>query len=377
LKVELTDIEKNRYSRHILLDKVGLDGQEKLKGAKVLVIGAGGLGCPVLQYLTAAGVGTIGVIDYDIVDESNLQRQILFTNLQRQILFTINDIGKNKAEVAVERLAQLNPHVGFNVYAEKLTTINALDLFSKYDVIVDGTDNFSTRYLVNDACVITGKPLVYGAIYKYEGQVTVFNYKGGPSYRCLFPEPPKAGSVPNCSEVGVIGVLPGLIGTQQANEVIKIILEIGQTLSGRLLTYNSLDNSTLTLNVNRSEEQVNNVVKEKRNFENIDYDFFCGIENNNDLNEISIEELRDLYLASEDFQVIDVREEWEQPRVNEKNILIAPLDELDEFVGQISKDKKVVVICQHGIRSATAIGQLKKQYKFNNLINLEGGIVNW
>jgi len=368
LKVELTDIEKNRYSRHILLDKVGLDGQEKLKGAKVLVIGAGGLGCPVLQYLTAAGVGTIGVIDYDIVDESNLQRQILFT---------INDIGKNKAEVAVERLAQLNPHVGFNVYAEKLTTINALDLFSKYDVIVDGTDNFSTRYLVNDACVITGKPLVYGAIYKYEGQVTVFNYKGGPSYRCLFPEPPKAGSVPNCSEVGVIGVLPGLIGTQQANEVIKIILEIGQTLSGRLLTYNSLDNSTLTLNVNRSEEQVNNVVKEKRNFENIDYDFFCGIENNNDLNEISIEELRDLYLASEDFQVIDVREEWEQPRVNEKNILIAPLDELDEFVGQISKDKKVVVICQHGIRSATAIGQLKKQYKFNNLINLEGGIVNW
>ena len=247
MKEALTDIEKNRYSRHILLDKIGLEGQEKLKGAKVLVIGAGGLGCPVLQYLTAAGVGTIGIIDFDIVDE---------TNLQRQILFTVNDVGVNKAEAAENRLRQLNPYVRFNIYPERLTTKNALNLFSEYDIIVDGTDNFSTRYLVNDACVITGKPLVYGAIYKFEGQVAVFNFNGGPSYRCLFPEPPKSGSVPNCSEVGVIGVLPGLIGTQQANEVIKLILEIGEPLSGKLLTYNSLDNSFFTLKVNRSEEQI-------------------------------------------------------------------------------------------------------------------------
>ncbi|MBL4594401.1 MAG: molybdopterin-synthase adenylyltransferase MoeB [Flavobacteriales bacterium] len=368
MKEALTDIEKNRYSRHILLDKIGLEGQEKLKGAKVLVIGAGGLGCPVLQYLTAAGVGTIGIIDFDIVDE---------TNLQRQILFTVNDVGVNKAEAAENRLRQLNPYVRFNIYPERLTTKNALNLFSEYDIIVDGTDNFSTRYLVNDACVITEKPLVYGAIYKFEGQVAVFNFNGGPSYRCLFPEPPKSGSVPNCSEVGVIGVLPGLIGTQQANEVIKLILEIGEPLSGKLLTYNSLDNSSFTLNVNRSEEQIQKVLEEKDNFENMDYDFFCGITSESNLNEISIEELKGFFTASEDFQIVDVREEWEQPRVDKENVIIAPLDELEEFVGKISKDKKVVVICQHGIRSIAAIRYLKKEYNFDNLINLQGGIVNW
>ena len=299
MKTALSDIEKNRYSRHILLDKVGLEGQEKLKAAKVMVIGAGGLGCPVLQYLTAAGVGTIGIIDFDVVDE---------TNLQRQILFTVNDIGINKAMAAENRLKQLNPHITFNVYPEKLSTQNALDLFSEYDIIVDGTDNFSTRYLVNDACVITEKPLVYGAIYKFEGQVTVFNYKGGPTYRCLFPEPPKAGSVPNCSEIGVIGVLPGLIGTKQANEVIKLILEIGEPLSGKLVTYDSLNNTTLTLNINRSEEQVQKVLNEKDNFKNIDYDLFCGVGNHvgSDIDEISLEELKVWFNASDDFQLVDV-----------------------------------------------------------------------
>ncbi len=368
MKKELTDIEKNRYSRHILLDKVGLEGQEKLNGAKVLVIGAGGLGCPVLQYLTAAGIGTIGVIDFDTVDE---------TNLQRQILFTVNDIGTNKAEAAKNRLKQLNPHININVYPEKLTTKNALHLFSEHDIIVDGTDNFSTRYLVNDACTITEKPLVYGAIYKFEGQVTVFNYKGGPTYRCLFPEPPKAGSVPNCSEIGVIGVLPGLIGTQQANEVIKIVLGIGEPLSGKLLTYNSLDNSFFALNVNRSEEQVQKVLDERANFEDIDYDFFCGITSENNLNEISIDELKELFNSSEDFQIVDVREEWEQPRVEKENVLVAPLHELAQYVAEISKTKKVVVVCQHGIRSAAAIEQLEKEHNFNNLINLQGGAVNW
>ncbi len=366
--MSLTDQEKNRYSRHILLNGVGEEGQEKLKAAKVLVIGAGGLGCPVLQYLTAAGVGTLGIIDFDNVDE---------TNLQRQILFTTEDIGMNKAVVAENRLKKLNPYINFNTYPEKLNTKNAIKLFSQYDIIVDGTDNFSTRYLVNDACVLTEKPLVYGAIYKFEGQVTVFNFNHGPTYRCLFPEPPKAGSVPNCSDVGVIGVLPGIIGTQQANEAIKIILEIGEPLSGKLLTYNSLDNTFLTLKVNRSEEQIQKVLNDKSNFENFDYDFFCGVQQNNELKEININELRNWYTNKEDFQLVDVREVWEQPRVEYENVLVASLNNLDDFVNQISKDKKVVVICQHGVRSVAAINHLIEKYNFNNLINLQEGIVNW
>lgn len=365
--MNLTDQEKNRYSRHILLEKVGLEGQEKLKSAKILVIGAGGLGCPVLQYLTAAGVGTIGIIDFDRVDA---------TNLQRQILYTVADIGQNKAVTAKNRLTQLNPHVNFDVYPEKLTTKNALELFSKYDLIVDGTDNFSTRYLVNDACVLTNKPLVYGAIYKFEGQVCVFNYEGGPTYRCLFPEPPKAGSVPSCSDVGVIGVLPGLIGVQQANEVIKMILGIGESLSGKLLTYDSLNNSFLTLNVNRSEEEVQKVSGNSDNFESIDYDLFCGIEKDIKMSEISVEELKDWLSKSKDIQIIDVREEWEQPQIEELNAINLPLNTIPSNLDKINKDKQTVVFCQHGIRSLNCIEYLEQQ-GFNNLINLEGGIVNW
>lgn len=365
---KLTDNEKNRYSRHISLEQVGLLGQEKLKSAKVIVVGAGGLGCPILQYLTAAGVGTIGIIDFDTVDE---------TNLQRQILFTVNDIGINKAVAAEQRLKQLNPNVNFNVYTDKLTTQNALSLFTGYDIIVDGTDNFSTRYLINDASVISDKPLVYGAIYKFEGQVTVFNYNEGPSYRCLFPEPPKAGSVPNCSDVGVIGILPGLIGTQQANEVLKIILEIGIPLSGKLLTYNALDNSSLTLNVNRSESEIQKVKSADYNFETIDYDLFCGIVENETTSDISIEDLTKWYAASKDFQVIDVRADWEQPRLNKENVLCVPLDKLYNGVSGISKTKDVVVICQHGVRSRFAIEMLEKDYNFTNLINLTEGITNW
>ena len=366
--MHLTDKEKYRYSRHLSLDKVGLRGQEKLKSAKVLVIGAGGLGCPVLQYLTAAGVGTIGIIDFDKVDE---------TNLQRQILFSVNDIGINKAVAAEKRLSQLNPYTNFSVYQKKLTTNNAINLFSNYDIIVDGSDNFSTRYLVNDACIICDKPLVYGAIYKFEGQVSVFNYKQGPSYRCLFPEPPKAGSVPNCSDIGVIGVLPGLIGTQQANEVLKIILEIGTPLSGKLQTYNALDNSTFTLSINRSEKQIKKVKENKTPFNKIDYDLFCGIPSQKNITNITIDELKEMYKSTIEFQVVDVRDEWEQPRINKDNVLIAPLDELDEFVEKIATDKKVVLICQHGMRSVDALETLKREYNFNNLINLQNGIINW
>lgn len=360
---KLTDKEKYRYSRHLLLDKVGEVGQEKLKAAKVLVIGAGGLGCPVLQYLTAAGVGTIGIIDFDVVDE---------TNLQRQILFTVNDIGKNKAITAKERLEQLNPFVKFEVYPQKLTSKNALEIFKHYDVVVDGTDNFSTRYLVNDACVITQKPLVYGSIYKFEGQVSVFNYQGGPTYRCLFPEPPKTGSVPNCSDVGVIGVLPGLIGTQQANEVLKVILEIGLPLSGKLLIYDALQSSSISIKINRSEEQIEKVLAGKNDFENNNYDLFCGIKPIQVKDEISSTELKEL-MQHETLQLLDVREEWEQPKIENYEMLNIPLQKIPFSLEQIDKTKKTVVICQHGVRSLKAIEFLKNN-GYTNLINLTGGM---
>lgn len=364
--MKLTDKEKYRYSRHLLLDKVGEEGQQKLKAAKVLVIGAGGLGCPVLQYLTAAGVGTIGIIDFDVVDE---------TNLQRQILFTVNDIGKNKAQTAKERLEQLNPFVKFEVFAEKLISKNAQSIFTNYDIIVDGTDNFSTRYLVNDACVLTNKPLVYGAIYKFEGQVSVFNYQNGPTYRCLFPEPPKAGSVPSCSDVGVIGVLPGIIGTQQANEALKIILGIGETLSGKLLIYDALQSNFVTLKVKRSVEQVEKVMQLKGDFENTDYDVFCGIKSIQTQHEITSSELKEL-LNRENIQLLDVREEWEEPKITTYEVLNIPLHQLPTSLNRIDSTKKTVVICQHGIRSIKAIDYLKDN-GFTNLINLTGGMATY
>ncbi|MDF1672293.1 MAG: molybdopterin-synthase adenylyltransferase MoeB [Vicingaceae bacterium] len=360
----LTENEKYRYSRHLLLDKVGEEGQKKLKAAKVLVIGAGGLGCPVLQYLTGAGVGTIGIIDFDKVDE---------TNLQRQVLFSINDIGTNKALAAKNRLEQLNQYIHFNVYQEKLTTKNALDLFNQYDIVVDGTDNFSTRYLVSDACVKTNKPLVYGSIYKFEGQVSVLNYNNGPSYRCLFPEAPEAGSVPNCSEIGVIGVLPGLIGTKQANEVIKIILQIGEPLSGKLLMYDALQANQFTVDIQRNEEQMK--IAQQIDFSSYDYDYFCGIKKSENMKEISAQELKEL-LAKEDIQVIDVREVHETPKVEALNAINIPLQSVPYNMDKIAKDKKVVVHCQHGVRSMHAIDFLE-QNGFDNLINLTGGIVMW
>jgi adenylyltransferase/sulfurtransferase len=362
--MKLTDKEKNRYSRHLLLDKVGESGQEKLKAAKVLVIGAGGLGCPVLQYLTAAGVGIIGIIDFDVVDE---------TNLQRQVLFSISDVDVNKALAAKNKLEQLNQYVNFNIYQEKLTTQNALNLFEQYDIIVDGTDNFSTRYLVNDACVKTAKPLVYGAIYKFEGQVSVFNYQDGPSYRCLFPEAPENGSVPNCSEIGVIGVLPGLIGTQQANETIKLILGIGTPLSGKLVIHDALQGTQFSVNITRNEEQI--ILANQIDFDTYDYDYFCGLKQKEMENEINAKELQEL-ITNEAVQIIDVREEWEQPKVEALNAINIPLQTIPNNLHKIDKNKKVVIYCQHGVRSLHAIDFLKQQ-GYNNLINLTGGIVTW
>lgn len=347
----LTTEEKKQYNRHLILDKIGEKGQLKLKKAKVLVIGAGGLGCPVLQYLTAAGVGTIGIIDDDVVDQSNLQRQILYT---------IDDIGFSKALTASKRLSKLNPFVKFDVYQEKLTRENAISLFEKFDIIVDGSDNFSTRYLTNDASIITKKPLVYGAIFKFEGQVSVFNYKESASYRCLYPTPPKPNESPNCSEIGVLGVLPGIIGSFQANEVIKMICEIGEVLTNKVLIYDTLTMRQLTLKFEKSENA--NITKLEK-----DYDFFCGLKSIE--NEITLNEVEN---NLENYNLLDVREEYEHEDYNigGKNI---PLNELDDRLDELDTQKPIVVYCASGIRSKKAINLLEKSTKKLQLLNLKNG----
>lgn len=362
----LNNREISRYSRHISLDNIGIDGQLKLKKAKVLVIGAGGLGCPVLQYLTAAGIGNIGIIDFDTIEESNLQRQILFSTI---------DTGSYKAEIAAQKLVLLNPLVKFDVYIEKLTTHNALELFNKYDIIVDGTDNFSTRYLVNDACILSSKPLVYGAIHRYEGQVSVFNYKSGPTYRCLFPEPPKPGSIPNCSELGVIGVLPGIIGCYQANEVLKIILEIGNVLSGLVLVNNLMNNQSYTLNIKRNEDEIEKVLNNIENFKTFNYDIFCGVPQSSEIKNINLEEFK-IKIRNDNTLVLDVRESWEEPKLNNHSTINIPLNQIENRFEELDNNKEIIVFCQHGVRSIDCINILKN-HGFDNLINLKEGIQKW
>jgi len=345
----------SRYNRHIILSEIGQKGQDKLTQAKVLVVGAGGLGCPILQYLTAAGIGTLGIVDFDIVEESNLQRQILFG---------MSSIGKNKALAAKERLEDLNPTISITAYPERLTAKNAVSLFNNYDIIVDGTDNFTTRYLINDASIITNKPLVYGAIYKFEGQVSVFNYQNGPSYRCIFPTPPKAGSVPNCSEIGVLGVLPGIVGSMQANEVLKLILGLGNILSGKLLCYNALTAETLTLTVSKSEAEVNKVLNQKDTFQDNQEEFNCEIS----FNEISVEKA----LQKKNVQFIDIRETHEQPKVDIVNPIEIPLSELELHLDKIDSEKEKIIFCQSGIRSKKAVALLQKNH-INNCYSLKEG----
>jgi molybdopterin/thiamine biosynthesis adenylyltransferase/rhodanese-related sulfurtransferase len=360
--------ELNRYSRHLILPEFGVDGQLKIKNAKVLIIGAGGLGSPVLLYLTAAGVGTIGIVDNDTVDLSNLQRQVLFTD---------SDIGNSKVETAVDRLKRLNNNVKFEVYKKKITSENALAIIAGYDVIVDGTDNFPTRYLVNDACVIAGKPNVYGSIYRYEGQVSVFNYKEsdgsrGPNYRDLYPTPPPASMVPNCAEGGVLGSLAGIVGSMQANEVIKVLTGKGTTLSGRLfiIDTHSFETRTIKLRVAGDRPEIIKL---------IDYDKFCGMSNSKEpfnITEIRPTELKEMIDKGDDFQLIDVRTEFEHHIANIGGDIF-PLDEIVEHIDKISKTKKVVLYCKVGIRSTEAILHLQSVYEFTNLINLEGGINAW
>jgi adenylyltransferase/sulfurtransferase len=345
----------NRYNRHIILSEVGPEGQDKLARAKVLVVGAGGLGCPILQYLAAAGIGTLGIIDYDVIEESNLQRQILFGT---------SSMGMNKALAAKERLEDLNPTIHIEAFPDKLTPKNALALFKNYDLVVDGTDNFATRYLINDAAILTNKPIVYGAIYKFEGQVSVFNYQNGPSYRCLFPIPPKEGSVANCSEVGVLGVLPGIIGAMQANEVLKMILGFENVLSGKLLCYNSKTTETITLKISRNESEFRKVLANKDNFQDNYKDFNCETI----VQEMSIEAI----LQRDNIQFIDVREAHEQPKVDLPNCIQIPLSQLEHRFEQIDNTKTNIVFCQTGIRSKNAVKVLQ-QHKIINCFSLKGG----
>ncbi|TGV01486.1 HesA/MoeB/ThiF family protein [Flavivirga rizhaonensis] len=345
----------NRYNRHIILSEIGQEGQDKISKAKVLVIGAGGLGCPILQYLTAAGIGTLGIVDFDVVEISNLQRQILFGT---------SSLGENKAEAAKEHLKDLNDSISITSYPKKLTHKNAIELFNQYDIIVDGSDNFATRYLVNDASVITNKPLVFGSIYKFEGQVSVFNYSNGPSYRCLFPTPPEKGAVPNCSEIGVLGVLPGIIGTMQANEVLKIILGLGKPLSGKLLCYNALNNQSITLKINRSASEIETVLNSKDSFHTQDIEEVCEIE----IDTISITEV----ITQSNIQIIDVRETHETPKVESLDVTYMPLSTLESQLEKINPEKKKVIFCQSGIRSKKAVSILK-EFNVNNCYSIIEG----
>jgi molybdopterin/thiamine biosynthesis adenylyltransferase/rhodanese-related sulfurtransferase len=371
--VALSNQEKLRYSRHLNLPDFGIPTQEKLKRAKVLVVGTGGLGAPLLQYLTAVGVGTIGVVDFDVIDESNLQRQVLFG---------MEDIGKFKTEVAITKLRAQNPFVHFIEYNLKLDASNALEIISNYDVVADGTDNFPTRYLVNDACVLTGKPNVYASIYRFEGQVSVFNWTNkegilGPNYRDVFPTPPPPGMVPNCAEGGVLGVLPGIIGSIQASEVIKVITGMGVSLSGKLFLMDVLDFSNRTLNIKRDPKNPLNGEIPTINAL-IDYESFCGITNDsNDLIDLSPIELARWRREGQDFQLIDVREayEFEAGNIGGQGI---PLGELAASVNLIDKNRPVVFLCKSGKRSAQAIENITSLAPgYSNLRHLKGGLLSW
>jgi sulfur-carrier protein adenylyltransferase/sulfurtransferase len=346
-----TTEELTRYSRHIILNEIGEGGQLRIKKSKILVIGCGGLGCPVLQYLTAAGVGTIGIMDGDKVDLSNLQRQILFT---------ADDIGHFKVDAAKEKLTRLNPNIKFNIIPEFITEKNALEIISDYDIIIDGLDNFPTRYLINDACVITGKPLVFGSVLKFEGQVSVFNYSGGPTYRCLFPEPPEETNT--CSDSGVIGVLPGIVGALQANEALKIAAGYGEVLSGKLLIFDALSTQFSLFEFSASEEN-----KQPKDLMGHSAPESCkNIE-------ISHGELEAAIEAGEDILLIDIREDYERTPLKYPAIIL-PLEHVSnaEVWDQYS-ERKIVIVCNAGNRSKAAANHLLKIGKIKEIFSLKGG----
>jgi len=367
---ELSTDEILRYSRHLILPDVGVLGQRRLKAARVLVVGAGGLGSPLALYLAAAGVGTLGLVDFDTVD---------LTNLQRQILHGTANVGRSKLASARERLADANPHVQLETYETRLTSANALEILRGYDLVVDGTDNFATRYLVNDACVLLGIPNVYGSIFRFEGQASVFATAEGPCYRCLYREPPPPGLVPSCAEGGVLGVLPGLIGVIQASETIKLILGIGQPLIGRLLLVDALGMKFRTLQLRRDPGCPACGTREIR--ELIDYEAFCGVGSHGESPGEAVPEVTPVELAArigrrEDFDLLDVREPHEWAIGKLPGARLVPLGTLAEAVAALDPSRDVVVYCRAGVRGAKAVRQLQAN-GFRRVANLTGGIIRW
>ncbi|MEM6424661.1 MAG: molybdopterin-synthase adenylyltransferase MoeB [Cyanobacteria bacterium P01_H01_bin.119] len=371
--IQLTKEEYERYSRHLILPEVSLDGQKRLKAASVLCVGTGGLGSPLLLYLAAAGIGHIGIVDFDIVDQSNLQRQVIHGT---------SWVGKPKIESAKNRILEINPNCNVDLYETRLSSENALDIMRPYDIVVDGTDNFPTRYLVNDACVLLDKPNVYGSIYRFEGQATVFNYEGGPNYRDLYPEPPPPGLVPSCAEGGVLGILPGLIGVIQATETVKIILGQGTTLNGRLLLYNSLDMTFRELKLRPNPERP--VIETL-----IDYEEFCGIpqakmeeaKQQAELSEMTVHELKALLNSDADnYVLIDVRNPNEYDIAKIPGAVLVPLPEIESGEGitkvkEVLNGHKLIAHCKMGGRSAKALGILKQAGIEGT--NVKGGITAW
>jgi len=372
---ELSNEEYNRYSRHLLLSEMGVEGQLKLKSGSVLVVGAGGLGCPAIQYLAAAGVGTIGIVDYDKIEASNLQRQILFIT---------DDIGKQKAEVAAARVSALNPNVRANAHSVRLAQENAIEIATEYDVIIDGTDNFATRYLLNDLCILTNKPLVYGSVLRFEGHLAVFNVLDPQgirscNYRDLYPSPPAPETVPDCAQAGVIGVLPGIVGTMQALEAIKLLSGFGKPLCNQLLIVEgeTLSFTTFVIRDRGTRHSISKL---------IDYDFFCKSDpkyhtladdnNSKAMKEITVQQLKKLMDDNEDFQLIDVREPHEYDICNLQGELI-PLSQIPHNVDKIDRERMVVMHCRSGKRSGDTILWLEQNHEFSNLYNLKGGILAW
>src|SRR5712691_10070538 len=366
--VQLSKDEILRYSRHLIMPEVGMEGQLKLKQAKVLAIGAGGLGSPLALYLAAAGVGKLGIVDFDVVD---------FTNLQRQVIHSTSDVGRSKLASARETIQGINPNVEVVTYETRLTSENALDIFKDYDVIADGTDNFPTRYLVNDACVLLGKPNAYGSIFRFEGQASVFYAKEGPCYRCLYPEPPPPGLVPSCAEGGVLGVLPGIVGSIQALETMKLILGTGETLIGRLLLFDALQLRFRELRLEKDPDcPVCGAHPTVTSL--IDYEAFCGIgaEPSYDGLEISASELRDEWQANPALVVIDVREPHEYEIAHIAGAKLIPLGELPERLGELDGHTEIVTHCHHGVRSMKAL-EILKAAGFAKVRSLKGGIDAW
>jgi len=366
---QLAQDEILRYSRHLIIPDVGVEGQRRLKAARILMVGAGGLGSPIGLYLAAAGVGTLGLVEFDVVD---------VTNLQRQVIHGTKDVGRKKVESARDRIRDVNPHVNVVPYDAQLTSENALDIIRDYDLVVDGTDNFATRYLVNDACVLLGKPNVYGSIFRFDGQATVFCTPDGPCYRCLYPEPPPPGMVPSCAEGGVLGVLPGLLGLVQATEAIKLVLGIGETLVGRFLLVDALRMSFRTLKVRKDPRCPACGTREIQAL--IDYQQFCGIRGQADETEgipaITPADLAGRLRRGDDLDLVDVREphEWEIGRI--EGARLAPLSSFAEALSTLDSARDVVVYCKVGGRSAKAVRQLQAA-GFRRVWNLAGGILRW